>query len=102
MRTMVQREIFDLQGVELIVRKLRGSNIKVLADETERVAFSVRLSQDLADIIDGYVEKTGFSKNVLANLLLWGGVQLVTAQMENLDAQQEEEEIDIIREMGGK
>lgn len=91
MLTVIDRSIMDLHGVDLLVQKLRGSSIRVLADEKEKIPLSVRLSEELAEIIEDCVQKTGFSKNVVSNLLLWGGVQLLTAQMEAIEAMEEEE-----------
>lgn len=88
---MEKKDIFDLQGPELLIRALRGSRIRVLPDEGERNPISVYIGDELKGILRDYVEKTGFSQTVVANLLLWSGVQLVTAQMEAIEAMEEEE-----------
>ena len=88
---MDKKDIFDLQAPELLIRALRGSKMRVLPDEKERNPVSVYVSDEMKGILRDYSKTTGFSMTIVANLLLWSGVQLLTAQMEALDAQEDEE-----------
>lgn len=88
---MDKKDIFDLQAPELLIRALRGSKMRVLPDEKERNPVSIYVSDEMKEILRDYSKTTGFSMTIVGNLLLWSGVQLVTAQMEAIEAMEEEE-----------
>lgn len=74
-------------ATQFLVQRLCGSNIKAFVTDEETKTITVRLEASTLSIIEEYVEKTGWSRNVVVAFLLQGGIEIVATQLEYEDPQ---------------
>lgn len=73
----------ESDATSILVSRLSGSRIKCeLSDEVVK-SISLRIEEPTLKQVEAMVAATeGFSRNVVLNMLIWGGLELVQQQLE--------------------
>ena len=69
-------------ATRFLVDRIQGSNIKAVVPDESSKGITIRVEEPILKTIEEYVEATGWSRNVVVNFLLQGGVELVSTQIQ--------------------
>lgn len=73
----------ESDATSILVARLSGSRVKCELSDEQVKGISLRIEEPTLRQVEEMVAATeGFSRNVVLNMLIWGGLELVQQQLE--------------------